>query len=241
MGGAGKTFQWERYLLCYYAIRVKRIFSHGNGRVRGGVRAIIIGKGAIGVAKKGVGRPKKYSAEKLAYAVERYFRSISVLQPLLDEDGKNVLDCDGDPIVIRRYVIPPTISGLCLRLGIDRRTWLNYSNPILNGGTAERASALSRVCDDVKLRIEAYLNEELLRREKSVQGVIFNLSNNYGWSEKHQHEQRVELGEETRKVVSQNLTLDEKLRLIREAAAEIGEPEPGGEDPEDADDGVEGG
>ena len=191
------------------------------------------------MAKKGVGRPKKYSAEKLAYAVERYFRSISVLQPLQGEDGENVLDCDGNPIVIRRYVIPPTISGLCLRLGIDRRTWLNYSNPILNGGTAERASALSRVCDDVKLRIEAYLNEELLRREKSVQGIIFNLSNNYGWAEKHEHNQRVELGEETRKIVSQNLTLDEKFALIREAAAELGEPEPeeDGEDPEDGEEG----
>ena len=193
------------------------------------------------MAKKSVGRPKKYSAEKLAGAVERYFRSISMLVPLTDALGDNILDVDGNPIVIRKYVIPPTISGMCLRLGIDRRTWLNYADPIKNGGKPEKPSALSRVCDDVKLRIEAYLEEQLLIREKSLQGIIFNLQNNYGWAEKHEHSQRVELGEETRKIVSQNLTLDEKFALIREAAAEIGAAEMTETEPEETEDGEEGG
>lgn len=171
------------------------------------------------------GRPKKFTAEQLSQSVERYFRSISFLLTLTNKLGENILDCDGNPIVIREYVIPPTISGMCLRLGIDRRTWQNYADPLQNGGTPEKPSALSKVCDDVKLRIEAYLNEELLKREKSVQGIIFNLSNNFGWAEKHEHRQQVELGEKTREVIAQNLTLDEKFALIREAAAEIGEPE----------------
>ena len=167
------------------------------------------------------GRPRKYTAAKFREAVDKYFRSISTLVPVMGIDGENALDMDGNEIVRTAYAVPPTVSGLCLKLGIDRRTWANYADPEKHGGTKEKPSAYAKVCDDVKLRIEAYLNEQLLVREKSVQGVIFNLSNNFGWSEKHEHSQRVELGEETRKVVAQNLTLDEKFALIREAAAEI--------------------
>lgn len=169
------------------------------------------------------GRPRKLTAAQFRSAVDQYFRSISTLVPVMGIDGENALDMDGNAIVRTAYVIPPTISGLCLKLGIDRRTWANYADPLKNGGKPDKPSAYSRVCDDVKLRIEAYLNEQLLTREKSVQGVIFNLSNNFGWAEKREHSQRVELGEETRKVVAQNLTLDEKFALIREAAAQIGE------------------
>ncbi len=179
------------------------------------------------------GRPRKFTAARFGEAVEKYFSSISTMQPLFDPIGENVLDMDGNPIVRIVYAIPPTISGLCLKLGIDRRTWQNYADPLKNGGTEKKPSAHSRICDDVKLRIEAYLNEQLLLREKSVQGVIFNLSNNFGWSEKHEHSQKLELGEETRKVVAQNLTLDEKFALIREAAEEIAAGDDhGGEDDE---------
>lgn len=175
------------------------------------------------------GRPRKYTAAALRAAADAYFRSITTMTPISDALGENILDIDGNPIVKTVYVIPPTISGLCLKLGIDRRTWQNYADPEKNGGKQGRPSAHSRVCDDVKLKIEAYLNEQLLLREKSVQGIIFNLSNNFGWSEKHEHSQKVELGEETRKAVSQNLTLDEKFALIREAAAEIAGRDDGGE------------
>lgn len=165
------------------------------------------------------GRPVKYNAKKFRKAVEKYFRGISV-----EVEVPDVLNLDGEPIKKIAYAEPPTISSLCLALGIDRSTWENYSNPDMHPDTA-------KTCEGVKLRIEAYLERELLTREKSVQGIIFNLSNNYGWSEKHEHSQRVELGEETRKVVSQNLTLDEKFALIREAAAEIAEaPETSHED-----------
>lgn len=157
------------------------------------------------------GRPRKYTARGFQKAVKKYFHSISV--EVVNEEVRNI---NGDPITRIMYAIPPTISGLCLALGIDRSTWQNYADPVENPEYA-------KVCESVRLRIEAYLEEQLLTREKSVQGIIFNLSNNFGWSEKHEHNQRVELGEETRKVVAQNLTLDEKFALIREAAAEIAE------------------
>lgn len=167
------------------------------------------------------GRPKKFKPAEFREAVEAWFRSISVR--MVNEAVRNL---DDEPVERIVYATPPTISGLCLRLGIDRSTWQNYADP-------EKNPKHAKVCEDVRLRIEAYLEEQLLTREKSLQGIIFNLQNNYGWTEKHEHSQRVELGEETRKVVAQNLTLDEKFALIREAAAEITETEDHGDDEPD--------
>lgn len=160
------------------------------------------------------GRPKKYTPNTFYKAVNHYFRRISTVVPVLDPLGNEIMDVNNRPIERTVYVIPPTISGLCLEIGIDRSTWQNYADPEQN---PEHAA----VCEEVRLRIEAYLNEQLLTREKSVQGVIFNLSNNFGWSEKHEHNQRVELGEETRKALGQKLTMDERFAVIREAAEEI--------------------
>lgn len=166
------------------------------------------------------GRPKKYTAKQFREAVEAYFARLRTIVPMLDPLGENLLDVNGDPIVRTVYTIPPTISGLCLALGIDRSTWQNYADPEQNPKHAP-------VCEDVRLRIEAYLEEQLLTREKSLQGIIFNLQNNYGWRERHEHAQTVELGAKTREVVAQNLTMDEKFALIREAAAEIAEADHG--------------
>lgn len=161
------------------------------------------------------GRPKKYTAKAFRDAVEAWFRSITV-----EAYDEAVLNLDGEPILRRTYAKPPTISGLCLALGIDRSTWQNYADP-------EKNPKHAPICEDVRLRIEAYLEEQLLTREKSLQGIIFNLQNNYGWRERHEHAQTVELGAKTREVVAQNLTMDEKFALIREAAAEIAEADHG--------------
>ena len=81
---------------------------------------------------------------------------------------------DGEPIEYIEYVRPPCISGLCLYLGIDRSTWSNYAHD----PECREAYALARE------RIEAYLEEQLLTRRKGIQGVIFNLQNNYGWRQR---------------------------------------------------------
>jgi len=156
------------------------------------------------------GRPKKYTAKAFREAVDAWFRSITVE---VQED--DVINLDGDPVTKMIYAVPPTISGLCIKLGIDRSTWQNYADE-------EENPKHAAVCADVRLRIEAYLEEQLLTREKSLQGIIFNLQNNYGWKERHEHAQTVEIGEKTRESLAMNLSMDEKLAAIRAAAEEIG-------------------
>ncbi|MBR4204364.1 MAG: hypothetical protein IKQ92_02710 [Clostridia bacterium] len=156
------------------------------------------------------GRPRKYTARDFGEDTEKYFRSISYRTE--DED---VLNLDGKPVVRLLYAEPPTISGLCAALGIDRQTWRNYEDEEKNPEFAE-------VCRGVRMRIEAYLERELLTREKSVQGIIFNLSNNYGWTEKRETANRVEVGleDETRRAM-QAMTIGEKFAAIRRAAADL--------------------
>lgn len=173
------------------------------------------------------GRPRKYTAQQFEEDANTYFDSISSYEPLMDAENRTVLNKNGLPIFRVVYMVPPTISGLCLALGIDRSTWQNYADK-------DKNPAHAKVCERIRLKIEAYLEEQLLTRERSVQGIIFNLSNNFGWAERHEHSQRVELGEETRKVVAQNLTLDEKFALIREAAAEITQEQDGGNGDEES-------
>jgi hypothetical protein len=192
------------------------------------------------MAGKAVGRPRKYTSGQFREACKRYFVKITTLVPVVDALGQNVRDIAGNIMTRKAYAIPPTISGLCLELHIDRRTWQNYADPEKNRTAKEEEagapSAYSMVCDDVKLRIQAYLEEQLLTREKSLQGIIFNLQNNYGWSERHQHSQTVEIGEKTREVMAQNLTMDEKFALLREAAMELGEADDHGEEEDGAED-----
>ena len=66
---------------------------------------------------------------------------------------------------------------------------------------------------EARARIEAYLEQELLTREKGLQGIIFNLQNNYGWRQK----QEVELGEKTRSSMGTGeLRIADKLALLAE-------------------------
>lgn len=170
------------------------------------------------------GRPRKYKTPAaLSRAVEAYFLSITREakltewvdtgertprgKPVLAE--RDVLGADGQPVYRTVYTSPPTVTGLCLALGISRDTWENYAGDAAYSGYAD-------VCRAAKLRLEAYLEEELLSREKGVQGIIFNLQNNYGWREKRE----VELGEATRRAVrTEAMTMEEKLALIRRASA----------------------
>lgn len=169
-------------------------------------------------AKKGVGRPKKYTPKSFERAVKRYFNSISRTVAAQDESGRNLTNDLGEELMITQYVVPPTVTGLCLALGIDRGTWQNYAD---EGKNLEMAA----VCRGAKLRMEAYLEEELLIRNK-VDGIKFNLENNYGWKRK----QEVELGQETRATVAQTVSYREKLAALRG-------DDPGGADDENQMDG----
>lgn len=154
------------------------------------------------------GRPKKYTKKGLETAVEGYFSSIS-------RDEREAWEAE--------YKRPPTVSGLCLYLGIDRSTWQNYADPKLHPEFRE-------ITAYAKMRMEAYLEEQLLTREKNVQGLIFNLQNNYGWREKRE----LELGGETRRTVAegaqaQSMSIAEKIALLaeqREALADVLQDDP---------------
>lgn len=157
------------------------------------------------------GRPKKYTKKGLREAIERYFRSISRTIPARDDTGGIIRNDDGEEIKVVQFVVPPSVTGMCLYLGIDRSTWQNYADAVLH-------PELAGICQGARTRIEAYLEQELLTREKGVQGIIFNLQNNYGWKQK----QEVELGKDTRESMKHVATYHEKLALLR---ADDGESE----------------
>lgn len=158
------------------------------------------------------GRPRKYgSAKALGDAVMAYFDSISYTEVMMRGD-EPVLSDGGKPIKFRVYVRPPTVGGLCIYLGIDRSSWNNYCDRELH-------PEFEDITNYARTLMESYLEEQLVLREKSTQGIQFNLENNFGWKKKKE----VELGAETRAVVSRvpNMTLDEKMAAIKAAALEL--------------------
>lgn len=72
---------------------------------------------------------------------------------------------------------PYTVTGLCLALDICRDTLLEYSKDKLFSDTIKKA----------KLKIENYLEKHLIT-DSSTTGIIFNLKNNFGWTDKQQLE-----------------------------------------------------
>jgi hypothetical protein len=72
----------------------------------------------------------------------------------------------------------PTITGLALALGFDsRQTLLNYK---------ERDGFLDTI-KAARLKIEAGYERELVTRNGSVTGLIFNLKNNFAWKDAQEY------------------------------------------------------
>lgn len=149
--------------------------------------------------KKRPGAPRKYkTARALETAVGRYWASISYQKPVIistptgevdehgnvkhvtkmlteDEDGRLRVDGLGKPKTMVEYIEEPSVAGLCLYLGIVKDTWAEYA----------KSEDLGPVCARFKLRVENYLLSKLDgNKVKTVQGIIFNLKNNYGYQEK---------------------------------------------------------
>ena len=72
---------------------------------------------------------------------------------------------------------PYTITGLCLALDICRDTLSEYSKNKEFSDTIKKA----------KLKVENYLEKHLIT-DSSTTGIIFNLKNNFGWTDKQQLE-----------------------------------------------------
>ena len=167
------------------------------------------------MAKKKRGRPLKYkSADALYEAIDAYFDSISYTKPLtrlFNGEEVPLLSDSGRELKRLIYVTPPGITAMCLAIGIDTSTWENYSDPELHPEFRD-------VTRWAKARIEAYLEEEVNTRDRP-QGVIFNLENNYGWKRKHE----VDVNSKITGSIAQigDISLDEKMRMIAEAAQDI--------------------
>ena len=119
---------------------------------------------------RSVGRPKAFETpEEFAKAVGKYFGSIT--RTYEDKDG--LKDDNGTPVYHTDFIEPPSIVSMCLYLKISRETWNEYSHKPEYSDTATYA----------KMIIESYLEGQLMT-VKHVQGIIFNLKNNFGWAEK---------------------------------------------------------
>ena len=169
-------------------------------------------------------RPKKYTKKTLAEAVERYFASITrivavtemVDTGMRDDKGHKVYERAavknslGEEAKVEEYIVPPTVGALCEYLQIHRSTWADYCDHNLHpefSDTTTRARG----------RLRAYLEQQLLIR-KDVKGIIFDLQNNHGYSEKRE----LELGEKATKAISTgSIPLSEKKQMLEEIAREF--------------------
>lgn len=164
-------------------------------------------------------RPKKFTALKLRKEVSRYFDSISRTVTVTekkdsgDRDDKGhviwetaeIINNLGEPLKKQEFIIPPTVGGLCEYLGIHRSTWNDYCNPELHPEFSDTTTR-ARGC------MRAYLEQELLTR-KDVKGIIFDLQNNYGYTDRKE----IEIGSETKKLMAmQSMTPDAKEEILKQ-------------------------
>lgn len=119
-----------------------------------------------------VGRPPKYkSKEEIEEKIEQYFKECEG-EPLLDDDGEQVVNKYGYPCYIKAPK-PPTATGLALALGFStRQGLLNYQ------GKKEFLDTITRA----KSKVEEYAERRLFDRDGS-NGAQFSLRNNFkGWN-----------------------------------------------------------
>lgn len=110
------------------------------------------------------GRPLAFKTVKeLEDAIELYFLTDAYIVVGAAEEGK-------EP----PKMFAPTMSGLALSLGVDRRTVTNYANK------DEFFPAIKKA----RSRVEVALEQGLYG--KNVTGLIFNLKNNFAWCDKNE-------------------------------------------------------
>lgn len=93
------------------------------------------------------------------------YTEVEVMQQKIDDYFK---ECD-------KNEEPYTITGLALALDLDRKSINNYAKDSEFFPTIKKA----------KLKVENYLEKRLIN-DSSATGIIFNLKNNYGWSDKQE-------------------------------------------------------
>lgn len=91
---------------------------------------------------------------------------------------------------------PYTMSGLAYSLGIDRVTLINYGKKDLFFTQIKNAKA----------KVQAQLEENALMGKGNAVFTIFNLKNNYGWTEK----QEIEAKTKNKVTIINSLPKDDK-------------------------------
>lgn len=114
--------------------------------------------------KKLSGRPMKYKdIDQLNELIEEYFN-------MCDEKER-----------------PYTVSGLALYLDTDRQSLLNWQDEerYFKELSEEDNKRLIDTIKKAKQRIENYAEEQLFRKT-NVAGIIFNMKNNWNWTDKQE-------------------------------------------------------
>lgn len=156
---------------------------------------------------------RKYKkAELFAEKIDAYFNSICALETVertvfrgTDDGGKKIYDVepvytiDGEAMRKTVWYTPPTIGGLCLFLGISRKTFGEYA---LRGGKYAEA------VEDARMKVCAYLEEKISDPEiRNVKGVQLAL------------ESLLAVLEEEARATRKKLTTGDYMKLLEEAIA----------------------
>jgi hypothetical protein len=88
------------------------------------------------------------------------------------------------------------MSGLAYSLGIDRVTLVRYGDKDL----------FANQIKDAKAKVQAQLEENALMGKGNAVFTIFNLKNNYGWTEK----QEIEANTKNKVTIINSLPKDDK-------------------------------
>lgn len=139
------------------------------------------------------------------------------LIPALDEFGHRkmkftpVIAADGTEVQQTIWLSPPSLSGLCLALGVSQSTfneWCSLDEKEPGG----KGNALCRAAKEVRAKIEAYYVEKSLEKG-AARGAIANLEANFGWKRRRE----VGFDEKTRETVgSVKMNAEDRLALLRE-------------------------
>ena len=117
------------------------------------------------------GRKLKFkTVKKLQDAIDEYFS-------FCDNRISHFYSAKAEGVVDVLDPAPYTMSGLARRMGIDRRTLLDYSKRDLFLPAIKEAR--EKVHEDVETRL----------MEKQAVGAIFNLKNNFDWKDRTEVEQ----------------------------------------------------
>ena len=151
-----------------------------------------------------MGAQKKYSKKALRAAVQAYFDSITrevVIQERVDTGEKDswghpvyklvpVKNKLGQEAKRTEYLVPPTLGGLCIHLGITNSTWTRWRD---KDAYPEYQAIIERVDE----RLITWRKEQVVSR-KDVKGLIWDLEVNFGCGKNAEGPPKMEivLGEE---------------------------------------------